>query len=175
MDCKVSCSFIEIPFCLHGDAPLALEGELARGLLVNAGDGNRVRVVELEVRGDDPVLIIEVHDFLPCSFGDGRVMDGAPLGEGGGDGLLIPAEEFCDFAVHALHGNVCHRFGTLVCGVFLSEHRRACKGGDGVLTGGLGIGVHRSTTAIRVGHDMGAGIGLEDDRKSCLAHPCNGW
>ena len=150
VDCKVSCSFIEIPFCLHGDTALALEGELARGLLVNAGDGNRVCVVELEVRGDDPVLIVEVHDFLPCGFGDRRVMDGAPLGEGGDDGLLIPAEEFRDLAVHALHGNVCHRFGTLVCGVFLSEHRRACKGGDGVLTGGLRIGVHRSATAVRV-------------------------
>lgn len=120
---KVSCSFIEIPFCLHGDAALALEGELARGLLVNAGDGN-AEFVSLSLKSVVmTVLIVEVHDLLPCSFGDRRVMDGAPLGEGGGDGLLIPAEEFRDLAVHALHGNVCHRFGTLVCGVFLSEHQ----------------------------------------------------
>ncbi|RHF78869.1 hypothetical protein DW656_17490 [Coprococcus comes] len=101
-------------------------------------------------------------------------MDGAPLGEGGDDGLLIPAEEFRDLAVHALHGNVCDRFGTLVCGVFLSEHRRACKGGDGVLTGGLGIGVHRSTATVRISHDMGAGIGLEDDGIEITAVPIGG-
>ena len=47
VDCKVSCSFIEIPFCLHGDAALALEGELARGLLVNAGDGNSILTTSL--------------------------------------------------------------------------------------------------------------------------------
>ena len=57
---------------------------------------------------------------------------------------------------------------------FLSEHRRACKGGDGVLTGGVLESEFTSATAVRVGHDMGAGIGLEDDGIEIAAVPIGG-
>ena len=45
-------------------------------------------------------------------------MDGAPLERAVVTAFSSPPKSFVTSLFSALHGNVCHRFGTLVCGVF---------------------------------------------------------